>query len=339
MNKKSSLATAVLLAILATNGMADTPAENTPRDQSEPVLDEFYKDSEKGWFWYETHPEEQKEKPKKRQPNQPTVIPTSKKQIKRSEVKPEDQPLSQAWFRKNFAKYRDNAIENPHDKKAMRTYLYLEKFMRDRSQAFGYARQSAVYSEPFLDATANRATANFGMKDMNIDANEKQTTLLTDLGKKTGIYFFFRSDCPYCKKQMPIIKLLEKKYGFTIRPVSLDGNPLPDSLWDDYLVNVDQAQQLGVKKVPALYLFEPKSNTTSLISQGLQSMPQLEKRVLYSANRSDLITDDELKLTRPSGLYQDINGEVGSQIIAPTDAPEEFKNLFTESLKFKEEGQ
>ena len=333
MNKKTAIAVSVLLATLATKASCETQ-ENINR-QELPMLDEFYTESEKGWFWYEANKVE--EKPKQQENTQPTVIPKAANPTPKttSKVKPEDQELSQAWFRKNFAKYRDNAIENPQDKKAMRTYLYLEKFMRDRAVAFGYARQAAVYAEPFLDATANRATANFGMKTMNIDAAEKKTTLLKKLGNSSGIYFFYRSDCPYCEKQMPIVKLLEDKYGFTVRPVALDGKQLPNSPWADFLTNVDQAQKLGVVKVPALYLFEPKSRTTELISQGLQSGTQLEQRILYSANRAQLITDDELKLIRPTSLYQDVNGEVGTQIAAPKDAPEEFKNLFNESLKFQ----
>ncbi|WP_305817412.1 hypothetical protein [Photobacterium leiognathi] len=35
-------------------------------------------------------------------------------------------------------------LKNPHDNEAMRTYLYLEKYMRDRVVQFGYARQKQV---------------------------------------------------------------------------------------------------------------------------------------------------------------------------------------------------
>ncbi|WP_051303326.1 conjugal transfer protein TraF [Psychromonas aquimarina] len=301
-----------------------------------PGLNEFYLDSERGWFWYEINENGEKVKkykePKKAE--QPTVIPKQKTSPK-PQVKPEDQSLSQAWFRKNFPKYRDRAIENPHDKEAMRTYLYLEKFMRERAMKFGYARQAAVYAEPFLDATANRATANFGMKDMNIDASNNKQASLKKLGEKSGVFFFYRSDCPYCKRQMPLIKLLETQYGFSIQPVSLDGKALPDSPWENFLVNTNQAQQLGVAKVPAMYLYEPESQKVELIAQGLQSLSQLEKRIMYSAHRVGLISDDEIQKMRPTGLYQNIDGEIGTQIAAPSNAPEEFKKLVTESLKFQ----
>ncbi|WP_369686146.1 conjugal transfer protein TraF [Photobacterium leiognathi] len=57
----------------------------------------------------------------------------------------------------------------------------------------------------------------------------RQSLLTKEIGDKAGIFFFFRSDCPFCHKQMPLIALLEKNFGFTIKPVSLDGKPLPDS--------------------------------------------------------------------------------------------------------------
>ncbi|WP_413694474.1 conjugal transfer protein TraF [Psychromonas sp. KJ10-2] len=262
----------------------------------------------------------------------PTVVPKS---VKR-EIKPEDQELSPAWFRKNFEKYRDQAVQNPHDTEAMRTYLYLEKYMREQALEFGYARQAAVFADPFLDATANKSTANFGMKAMNEQASKNKSKLLEDLGERSGIFFFYRSDCPYCKQQAPLIDLLGKQYGFSIQPVSLDGKPIPDSPWDSYLTNTDQAQILGVTKVPAMYLYNPETKQLELIAMGLQSLTQLEQRIVYSANRSGLITDEEMKITRSTDLYPDIDGHIGTTPTAPKDSPETFKKLFKKHQEHKQ---
>lgn len=302
---------------------------------------EYYNDSERGWFWYETKEGEMVKKyiEEERPTEQPTVIPKKPKKPQ-EEVKPEDQPLSTAWLNKNFKTYMNRAIDNPNDVEAMRTYLYLEKYMREKSTAFGYARQAAVYSDPFLDSTSNRATANFGMKSMNVDAAKKKESVLKRVGEKTGIFFFFRSDCPYCHKQAPLVKLMADRYGFTVKMVSIDGANLPDNPWgDQFYVNQGQAENLKVAKVPALYLYNSETNETSLISQGLQSAPQLEKRILYSANRAKLISDEEMKLTRPSGLYKDINGNIGGATNVPDNAPKEFMDLYQKSLQFKAQAE
>ncbi len=324
--------------MLALSTEAFSSLDGNALTEERPTIKEFFDESEQGWFWYEVN--EKGEKRKIYEPSKETKQPTTIPKEKKGKVKPEDQELSQAWFRKNFPKYRDNAIENPTDKEAMRTYLYLEKFMRERALLFAYERQAAVFSDPFLDATANRATASFGAKTMNLDAANNRKEMLSNLGDKSGIYFFYRSDCPYCKQQMPLIKLLEDSYGFSITPVALDHKPLPDSPWDSYINNVDQAEKFGVIKVPAMYLYSPENQRIELIAQGLHSLTQLEQRILYSANRVGLLSDDDMKKTRSSALYQDVDGDVGVPISAPDDSPEEFKKLFNNSLQHlnKEKG-
>ncbi|MFA0356896.1 conjugal transfer protein TraF [Vibrio breoganii] len=285
---------------------------------------QFYDDAERGWFWYEQLPEEEKEKFKEklRQDNQPTVIPKSSE--------PQEEPLSTKWFRENFEKYRDAAIDNPYDQEAMRNYLYLEKFMRDRAVAFAYQRQKAVYEDPFLDSTTQRPTANFGMRSMNTEASKNRSELLAHIGSQSGIYFFYRSDCSFCSQQAPLLAGLEREFQFAIKPVSLDGNPLPEMPWPEFLTNSGQAEHLGVAQVPATYLFNPNNNRFELIAQGLQSLTQLQTRIIYAAERAEIISAQDVERTRSSGLYQSVNGEY-SQFPFPSDAPQEFKDFYYQS--------
>ncbi|WP_369686147.1 conjugal transfer protein TraF [Photobacterium leiognathi] len=104
--------------------------------------------------------------------NRPTTRPKA--------AKPEDKPLSQAWIsERTLEKYRDHAIENPRDTEAMRTYLYLEKYMRDRAVQFGYARQKQVYADPtFSIKQPNVLHASFGSKPINKEASKKPPILI-----------------------------------------------------------------------------------------------------------------------------------------------------------------
>jgi len=229
-----------------------------------------------------------------------------------------------------FENYKNAAIDNPYDKQAMRTYLYLEKFMQDKAIAFGYERQKIVYSDPFLDSTSKRPTANMGLRTMNREASEYRDSLIAEVGSKSGIFFFYRSDCSFCEQQAPLVKALEKEYGFSIRPVSLDGLALKEPLWDDFIVNDNQAETLGVYQVPATYIFNPETNTIELIAQGLQSLPQLKDRIIAASERAGLISTDQANLTHGSGLYQSLDGQYSAGVPFPDDAPEEFKTLYSQ---------
>ena len=329
--KPNLLGLAIIFALPSYASQEETPQQNQDLDAA--TISQFFDDKERGWFWYEQLPEEDKEKVKEIIANKnPTVIqPDEKKTVPKTPK--EDESLSTAWFKENFQNYMNAAIDNPYDKEAMRNYLYLEKFMTDRAKAFAYQREAAVMAEPFLDATSNRPLANFGMRSMNKQANQNKNLILGELAKHTGIYFFYRSDNIFSLQQAPLIKALEREFGFEVKAVSLDNKPLPDNLWDDFINDNGQAEGLGIKQLPASYLFNPQSNTVELISEGLQSLPQLEKRLLHASLRTGLITEEQLNLTRPSGLFVSPDGEVMGGYPLPGNAPQQFQELYNKAMQ------
>ncbi len=286
--------------------------------------DKYFTDRERGWFWYEKLTQEEKEELRKKlESEQPKPSPQAKP--------PKTKPLSQKWFRENFEKYQDAAMNNPYDKEAMRTYLYLEKFMRDRAMAFGMERQKAVMAEPFLDSTSTRPIANFGMKTMNIQATENKKALLGELGKQSGLYYFYRGDDSFSKQQADLIALLAEQFGFTILPISMDGTPPPEILGSEFEVNKHQAEVLNIQVLPATYLFNPNNGVIELVSQGMHSLTDLQDRILHASLRGGLIDEQQFQLTKPSGLYSSPDGYVSGPLNVPANAPQEFLNLYNQS--------
>mgnify|MGYP000423381356 CR=1 FL=1 len=43
---------------------------------------------------------------------------------------------------------------------------------------------------------------------------------LTAIAKQAGVLFFFRSDCPYCEAQAPLLEVLTARYGFGVQAVT-----------------------------------------------------------------------------------------------------------------------
>lgn len=288
----------------------------------------YFTDSERGWYWYEQLPEEEKEKFVEKLKNQQPEV------VKSQQAKdPKDVPLSQAWFRENFQKYMDYAQDNPYDQEAIRTYLYLEKYLRDKALAFGMERQKAVLSEPFLDHTATRPLANFGSQSMNAQATENKDALLSELGKQSGLYYFYRSDDVFSAQQATLIAQLRDRFGFTVLPISMDGSAPHESLGEKFELNQNQAQVLGIQVLPATYLFNPKNKAIELVSQGVQSVTDLKDRIMLAALRGGIIDEQQYQLTKPVGLYLTPDGYVSYGIGMPDNAPETFKNLYSELQK------
>lgn len=331
--KKFKVTLVSLVALITLPSYAEDSTNKRITDQA---IHQFFEDKERGWFWYEQLPEEDQEKVREIiKKNHPTVIPPDTKPKQEQTTKKEDEPLSTAWFKKNFDRYKNAAIDNPYDQDAMRTYLFLEKFMNDRAKVFAYQRQAAMLAEPFLDASSSRPIANFGMKSMNQMANENKGLILTELAKHVGIYYFYRSDTVFSLQQAPLVNALAKEFNFEIKAVSMDGKPLPNNLFPQYLTDNGQAKSLGIKQVPATYLFNPQNNSVELISQGLQSLPELQKRILHASVRFGLITEEQLNLTRPSGLFVTPTGEITGGYPLPENAPQQFLDLYNHSRKLQ----
>ena len=253
----------------------------------------FYFREQEGWFWYEREPELDS-KPEPPLPEQPAV--PVEPQV--SEAVPEGpKPLSAQWLRDHMGEYRDAAIDDPTPQNVA-LYLYLQRVALDKSSRFAAATQRAVQLDPFLDEITQRPTATFAANLTNRQAGDNRDAVLRRIAKTAGVLFFFRSDCPYCEAQAPLLKLLEARYGFSVLPVSIDGAPSPDGTFPDFRQDRGQAQSLGVVSTPALFLARPPDNMVPL-SQGLLSLAQLQERIVVAAVEAGWISEREYTRTRP----------------------------------------
>ena len=152
--------------------------------------------------------------------------------------------------------------------------------------------------DPFLDEITQRPTATFAANLVNRQAGDNRDHVLQGIAQSAGVLFFFRSDCPYCEAQAPLLKLLETRYGFAVLPVSLDGAPLSGGEFPQFRQDQGQAQALGVVSTPALFLARPPDAMVPL-SQGLLSLAQLQERVIGAAVEAGWISEREYTRTRP----------------------------------------
>jgi len=253
----------------------------------------FYFREQEGWFWYESEPEPVAE-PKPAPPEQPAA--PVEPQL--SETAPKGpKPLSAQWLREHMGEYPDAAIDDPTPQNVV-LYLYLQRVALDKSSRFAAATQRAVQLDPFLDEITQRPTATFAANLTNRQAGDNRDEVLERIAEKAGVLFFFRSDCPYCEAQAPLLKLLEARYGFSVLPVSIDGAPSPDGTFPDFRQDRGQAQSLGVVSTPALFLARPPDAMVP-VSQGLLSLAQLQERIVVAAVQAGWISEGEYARTRP----------------------------------------
>jgi len=276
------------------------------------ALSGFYLRGEEGWFWYEREPES---------PEDPEPAPLAVPAAPVPEVAPSGPPpLSSAWLREQLGAYRDRAIDDPTpDNVAL--YLYLQRVAMDKASRFAAATQRAVQFDPFLDEITQRPTANFAANLVNEQTAKQRVALLQKIANAAGVLFFFRSDCPYCEAQAPLLQILHERHGFAVLPVSMDGAPLPGGHFPTFQRDAGQAQVLGVVSTPALFLARPPDGV-ALISQGLLSLSQLEERLLTAALEAGWISEAEYGRTRP--VVADLRLDPRLLDLPPTDHPDDL---------------
>ena len=268
---------ASLLVLLAGTALAREPG--------------FYDRGSEGWFWYRDPRvvEEPAPPPEPPPPAPPESPPPA--------APAEPAPLSAAWFRDNLTHYRDAAIDDPTPQNVA-IYFYLQKIAMDKSSTFAKVSERVVQTDPYLDEITQRPTATFGANLANRQAGEGRDGALTEIAGFAAVWFFFRSDCPYCEAQAPLLQVLAERYDFAILAVSLDGAPLPGGLFPDYRRDAGQAARLGVVSTPALFLVKPEGPTFAPIAQGLLSLAQLQERIARAALDQGWIREAALPPTR-----------------------------------------
>lgn len=264
--------------------------------------------SREGWFWYQNPQTEEPLAPAAPQPTEGAAPPAM---------------LSTAWLRANLERYRDRAIDDPTPRN-IALYLHLQRVALDRAEAFADATQLAVQLDPTLDESSRRPSAGFAAQAGDAARSEATRKVMGGIARRAGIWFFFRSDCPYCHVQAPVLELLERMFGLEVQAISLDGDGLPDGSYPNFRVDRGQAQQLGVIGTPALFLVRPP-NELLPISQGALALDQLVERVLTIARSAQWITDEEWSRTR---AVRPLNAAGETRAIGPeADGPELLEYL------------
>lgn len=243
-----------------------------------------------GWFWYNDPPPEITTEPI--EPDAPQTPPPMP--MMGTDAAPS---YSTAWIRDNLPVLRDRAIDTPSPEN-VRAYLYVQRLALDRASEFQSAVSFVTSADPYLDQVTRFPTSAKGVAVGERLAERGREDTLFDLSSRAGIWFFYRSDCQYCHEMVGILLMLERKYGFSITPISLDGQPLDPRL-PRFVIDRGQGAQLGVEATPSMFLVRPPDLTNIVpIAQGFVSLGDMEERIVRMAYYRGWISEAQYNSTR-----------------------------------------
>ena len=257
-----------------------------------------------GWLWYQD--------PAKAAPPQVQrpATPTAPSPAPTSAATPAARPYSTAWVKENLDRLRDLAIEQPTPEN-VRAYLLLQRLAVDRSQRFAEMSMMVTQGDPALDENSRFPIASAAAQQQVQNTQGDTVNAIQSLTQQAGLFFFFRSDCPYCHQDLSVLRTLALTTGIKITAISLDGANIDPEQFPNYVIDSGQAARLGVQATPAFFLVRPPNlNDVVELGQGYLSLPDMQQRIVEQAYYHGWLDTDLYKRTRiaaPVYVREDAN--------------------------------
>jgi conjugal transfer pilus assembly protein TraF len=162
-------------------------------------------------------------------------------------------------------------------------YMKLQDWMYDKSEAFTKKWQEILWKYPELDYSQAHPTNSRAILVKREQDAKKLKNKLKLISDDYGLFFVFRSDCPFCHKMAPIIKSFAAKNNFAVFPISQDGVGLPE--YPKPRADNGLSKRMHITRVPAVFLVNPKRRDIIPVSFGLLSQSELTNRLISITNK------------------------------------------------------
>lgn len=215
----------------------------------------------KGWHWYDNEVDHKDEE-------QQTIDPID-------QMNAENKAILRALY---------TARKQP-TKENVKNYITMQKGVVKESKAFSNVWKAVLLENPDLDYSIEHPTNNFARMIQSDQENMQAEKTIHALAKQSGLFFFYRSTCPYCKAFASTVKQFADMYGIKVIPITTDGVALPE--FPDSYVDQGQAEKFHVTVEPALFAVNPYTQKAFPITYGLISITDLKKRILDIATQFD----------------------------------------------------
>ena len=301
---------------------------NTVEPQQKPKNDRgFFSDDARGWHFYEDPKEDEDKEDEDVTIN--TLPPVSSEQ---SEMKQEVR-LDIQWLRDNIPKLMDAAQNNP-TKENISKYAYAQRLMLDMSSRFATKMSEYMAMDTLLDEEKRRPTTTIGLSGFSKQIYESKKQAMDLINEKAHLWYFYKSTCPYCQKQTPILNTLHELYGTEILAITMDNvrSPGMESFKHRADTNLIASRKMGVTRTPTIVMMKNDGSGYVNVTVGIETLERLEDRIILLGKEMGLISDELYEKTK--AVY-DVNSvkKIDGVLVADKDRLEKDPDYFIELMK------
>ena len=177
------------------------------------------------------------------------------------------------------------AVVEPNEEN-VKEYMLLQKKVVDNSSNFADVWRRILWKYPELDYTVKHPTNTLAKhKQIDVKREDIKASLLS-LSERYGLFFVYKSTCPYCHQYSAILKEFSTVYNIDILPITLDGISMKE--WEGNTIkDLSVLKKLGledISQVPATVLFDNKTKEVLPVGYGILSISDLEDRIYVLIN-------------------------------------------------------
>lgn len=287
----------VLIVSAVSRADYDKLFQSSPQEESQE-----YPEGWKGYYFYQDPPLEEREilpqqlPPTPAMPLQPEHFKDQlalKEALKKVPVEKIDLPnLPAAWLKLLLTAKKEAALDQQTESTLL-SYIKVHKETFNRAQRFTDMWALVMYTHPEQDFTSTNPMSTAGHEIYAEEKTVSEDDYLRSMHEKVGLFFFFTSTCPYCQKQSKLLKVFSDTYGWSVKAVTQDGRPLPE--FPHAVKDNGMGDQLGVTKVPVVFLAIPDEEFLVPVGTGLITMDDFRVRVLAILKNRASLTSRPLK--------------------------------------------
>ncbi|OQW70904.1 MAG: conjugal transfer protein TraF [Proteobacteria bacterium ST_bin13] len=163
-------------------------------------------------------------------------------------------------------------------------YVRFQREQLDRASTFSDTWQRALWQNPDLDYTLQRPVSTVGKRLWLDNRKADRDAVLTNLGQRYGLFYFYAQSCGACEVFAPILRSVTDSHRMSVMAVSMDGGPNKE--FPNYVVDSGQRSRMGVpgNETPALVLFDTQTKRTIPVGYGVLSADEIMDRIFMLTN-------------------------------------------------------
>ena len=182
------------------------------------------------------------------------------------------------WLgKKEIETKRAKALLEPNEKNVYE-YIKTQELWTDQAEKFSKTWQWVISKHPELNYSLRFPTSELAKQVKQKENSHVINMAISDIAQNYGIFYFYKSNCPYCERFSPILRTFGDRYKIKVLAISLDGKATKG--FNIFKSDNGIAEKWGITQVPAIYAVSPLQDEVIPIAFGLISGSELEQRFL-----------------------------------------------------------